>query len=106
LELFDADGRQGELGGIEGTGDGRSEPSRLEPIAIIGIGCRFPGGIEDPHSFWELIAAGTDAIGDIPPDRWHADAFFDADPGTPGLGGGVVAPAESGGVINEYHHAA
>jgi acyl transferase domain-containing protein/fermentation-respiration switch protein FrsA (DUF1100 family) len=60
------------------------EPARLAPIAIIGIGCRFPGGIEDPRSFWDLIASGTDAIVDIPPDRWDADAFFDADPGIPG----------------------
>ncbi len=69
------------------------------PIAIIGIGCRFPGGIEDPCSFWEVIASGTDAIADIPPDRWHADAFFDAEPGTPGRmivrqGGFLRSPAD------------
>ncbi|SCL19236.1 polyketide synthase [Micromonospora inyonensis] len=57
---------------------------RYEPIAIIGIGCRYPGGIDDPRSFWEVIAAGTDAIGEIPPDRWRADAHFDSDPATPG----------------------
>src|SRR5262245_15474818 len=65
------------------TGPGRESPVD-HPIAIVGIGCRFPGGIEDPRGFWDLIAAGTDAIGDIPADRWRADSFFDADPETPG----------------------
>jgi acyl transferase domain-containing protein/dienelactone hydrolase len=60
------------------------EPARLDPIAIIGIGCRFPGGVEDPRSFWRLLASGTDAIVDVPPDRWRAESFYDADPGTPG----------------------
>ncbi|MBB5156453.1 SDR family NAD(P)-dependent oxidoreductase [Saccharopolyspora phatthalungensis] len=52
-------------------------------MAIVGIGCRFPGGITDPRSFWDLIVSGVDAVGDIPPDRWRADDFFDADPATP-----------------------
>ncbi|MGW3150971.1 SDR family NAD(P)-dependent oxidoreductase [Streptomyces sp. NPDC001177] len=60
------------------------ELARLEPVAIIGMGCRFPGGIEDPRSFWDVIASGTDAIVDVPPDRWRTDAFFDEDLGTPG----------------------
>ncbi|GEB47989.1 type I polyketide synthase [Streptomyces cacaoi] len=55
-----------------------------EPVALIGIGCRYPGGITDPRGFWDLLISGTDAIGDIPPDRWNADAFYDADPATPG----------------------
>ncbi|WP_243867391.1 type I polyketide synthase [Actinophytocola oryzae] len=54
------------------------------PVAIIGIGCRFPGGVEDPRSFWELVSSGTDAVGDIPRDRWRAGDFFDADASTPG----------------------
>lgn len=58
--------------------------ARSTPVAIIGIGCRFPGGIEDPLSFWDVIASGTDAITDIPPDRWRTEAFFDPDPATPG----------------------
>lgn len=73
------------VGATEGPVTGAvQEPDRLDSIAIIGIGCRFPGGIEDPRSFWELIASGTDTIVDIPPDRWRADAFFDSYPGTPG----------------------
>ena len=55
-----------------------------EPIAIIGIGCRFPGGATSPDAFWELLARGGDAIGQVPPDRWDADAYYDADPYAPG----------------------
>lgn len=55
-----------------------------EAVAIVGIGCRFPGGIEDMPSFWELVASGTDAIGDIPADRWRIGDHYDADPAAPG----------------------
>ncbi|MFF6995802.1 beta-ketoacyl synthase N-terminal-like domain-containing protein [Streptomyces sp. NPDC008313] len=57
---------------------------KLEPVAIVGIGCRFPGGISDPRGFWDLLVSKTDAIVDVPQDRWNADAFYDADPATPG----------------------
>ena len=60
-----------------------AEPTR-QPIAIVGIGCRFPGGADDPESYWELLAKGVDAITEIPPDRWNMDRFYDPDPGTPG----------------------
>ena len=55
-----------------------------QPIAIIGIGCRFPGGASDPQAFWELLRQGTDAITDIPPDRWDIRRFYDPDPQKPG----------------------
>lgn len=58
--------------------------SPLEPIAIIGIGCRFAGSVYDPASFWKLLCDGVDAITEIPPDRWHIPSFYDPDPGTPG----------------------
>lgn len=45
-----------------------------EPIAIIGIGCRFPGGADDPDSFWQLLRRGGDAVVDIPKHRWDPDA--------------------------------
>jgi acyl transferase domain-containing protein/acyl-CoA synthetase (AMP-forming)/AMP-acid ligase II/acyl carrier protein len=54
-----------------------------EPIAIIGIGCRFPGA-DGPAAFWRLLSDGVDAISEIPPDRWDADAFYDADPSVAG----------------------
>jgi acyl transferase domain-containing protein/acyl carrier protein len=52
-----------------------------EPIAIVGIGCRFPGGADDPESFWRLLVDGVDAIGLIPPDRFDVDALYDPDGG-------------------------
>src|SRR5579863_4505372 len=64
--------------------DGSNGASGFEPIAIIGIGCRFPGGAKDPEAFWRLLKNGVDAISDVPPDRWSAESFFDPDPGTPG----------------------
>ena len=55
-----------------------------EPIAIVGIGCRFPGGAHDPASFWQLLDTGTDAVREVPPDRWDLSKFFDPDPDAPG----------------------
>lgn len=54
-----------------------------EPIAIIGIGCRFPGA-KDPESFWQLLCNGVDMISEIPADRWPKEAFYHPDPSVPG----------------------
>jgi acyl transferase domain-containing protein/acyl carrier protein len=55
----------------------------VEPIAIIGIGCRFPGA-ENPEAFWQLLRDGVDAITEVPSDRWDIDEFYHPEPGTPG----------------------
>ncbi len=60
------------------------ERARTEPIAIIGIGCRFPGGVTSPEAFWQLLVNGVDAITPVPPDRWDSEDLFDADPAAPG----------------------
>ena len=60
------------------------EQARREPIAIIGIGCRFPGSANDPEAFWRLIEDRVDAISEVPDDRWDIDAYFDLDPDAPG----------------------
>lgn len=61
-----------------------SEASRHEPIAIVGIGCRLPGKVTGPASFWRLLDAGDSGIVEVPIDRWDADAWYDADARTPG----------------------
>jgi acyl transferase domain-containing protein/surfactin synthase thioesterase subunit len=55
----------------------------MEPIAIIGLGCRFPGA-DNSEAFWQLLSHGVDAITEVPPDRWDVEAFYDPNPGRPG----------------------
>ena len=55
-----------------------------EPIAITGIGCRFPGGATSPETFWRLLRDGIDAITEIPTDRWNIRAYYNPEPGLPG----------------------
>ncbi len=70
----------------------RSEPGatkkpgvggRATPIAVIGMGCRLPGGVFDPDGFWDLLAGGVDATRTVPEDRWPSDEIYAAD-ATPG----------------------
>ncbi|NJO95086.1 MAG: aminotransferase class I/II-fold pyridoxal phosphate-dependent enzyme [Pleurocapsa sp. CRU_1_2] len=56
---------------------------QLEPIAIIGIGCRFPGA-ENPQAFWSMIRDGKSGIVEVPESRWDVDAYYDADCSQPG----------------------
>jgi malonyl CoA-acyl carrier protein transacylase len=55
----------------------------VEPIAIVGLGCRFPGA-HNPAAFWQLLQRGGDAITTVPPERWDIDAFYHSEPGIPG----------------------
>lgn len=57
--------------------------AKAEPIAIIGLGCRFPGA-KNPQAFWQLLRNGVDAITEVPPNRWDVDAFYDPDPNAVG----------------------
>jgi acyl transferase domain-containing protein len=70
-----------------------------EPIAIIGMGLRFPGGASSPESFWQLLFNGVDAITEVPADRWSLDEFYDATPVTPGK-----MNSRWGGFIDDVYH--
>ncbi|MEV5988022.1 type I polyketide synthase [Streptomyces sp. NPDC052051] len=81
LAAFLADGAEAEAAPLPAPtagGDG------TEPVAIIGIGCRFPGGADGPDEFWRLLGEGRDAVTEVPADRWKAADFFDEDPTAPG----------------------
>ncbi|MGC0328980.1 pimaricinolide synthase PimS1 [Streptomyces sp. SAI-170] len=78
----------GELAGSAPQSDTRSTAAAVaadEPIAVIGMSCRYPGGVTSPEELWRLVAQGVDAIGDFPHDRgWDVDGVYDPVPGTEG----------------------
>ena len=55
----------------------------MEPIAIIGIGCRFPGA-KTPEAFWQILRNGVDTITEVPSERWDIDTFYHPEAATPG----------------------
>ncbi|MBT6180185.1 MAG: SDR family NAD(P)-dependent oxidoreductase, partial [Deltaproteobacteria bacterium] len=66
--------------GIEGSDEAIGSVSQVGgDIAVIGMACRLPGA-DSPESFWNLLQAGTDAITEVPAERWDIDAFYDPDP--------------------------
>ncbi|MGW5582236.1 SDR family NAD(P)-dependent oxidoreductase, partial [Micromonospora chokoriensis] len=73
-------------GGDEAPTTGVSRAATAdEPIAIVGMACRYPGGVTTPEDLWQLVDTGGDAIGEFPPDRgWDVGVLFDPDPDNPG----------------------
>ena len=59
------------------------ERERSEPIAVIGLGCRFPHA-RDPEQFWQMLCRGEDAVSEVPASRWPMEDFYDPNPDAPG----------------------
>jgi acyl transferase domain-containing protein/NAD(P)-dependent dehydrogenase (short-subunit alcohol dehydrogenase family)/acyl carrier protein len=79
-----------------------SDKKRQEtaPLAIVGIGCRFPGGGNTPETFWNLLRDGVDTLGPVPPKRWDATRFTDADGAFPG----TAVNLEAGFIAQDIEH--
>lgn len=60
------------------------EKEKQEPIAIVAVGCRFPGGANSPEAFWRILHDGVDVISEVPADRWDVNSVYDPEPGKPG----------------------
>ena len=70
---------------------GEAMPGQVrEPIAVVGMACRFTGGIGSPRELWEALMDGADLVSEVPPDRFDINNFYDSD------------PAKTGAVRNRY----
>ncbi|NEP12526.1 MAG: type I polyketide synthase, partial [Symploca sp. SIO2C1] len=76
-----------------------ADKQKKEPIAIIGMGCRFPGGADSPEAFWQLLSNGVDAISEVPANRWDINNYYDPNPDAPGKiatrDGGFISVVDS-----------
>ena len=61
-----------------------AERLTTESVAVVGLGCRFPGGARDPEAYWRLLRDGVDAVTEIPAERWDIEAYYDANPDAAG----------------------
>jgi phthiocerol/phenolphthiocerol synthesis type-I polyketide synthase C len=77
-----------------------AEKSSTEPIAVVGMGCRFPGGVTNPERFWELLRDGRSGIVRVPAERWDADAYYTDDHTVPG-----TICSQEGGFLTDWQPA-
>ena len=70
--------------GIQDRENRNEAAQEHEALAIIGIGCRFPGDANDPETYWSILQNGVDAPVEVPPDRWDLRMYYDPEPGKPG----------------------
>ncbi|MEU6672280.1 SDR family NAD(P)-dependent oxidoreductase [Streptomyces sp. NPDC046727] len=91
-----------ELDGVSGNVTGAAAPAVVvadpdEPIAIVGMACRLPGGVNSPEELWQLVVQGRDAVSGFPADRgWDVDDLFDTDPENIG-----TSYVDQGGFLHE-----
>jgi acyl transferase domain-containing protein len=76
-----------------------AQQEKNEPIAVIGLACRFPGDACTPADYWQLLHQGVDAISEIPADRWPVDSLYDPDPDVAGK-----MSTRYGGFIKDVGH--
>lgn len=62
----------------------KARATPVTPVAVIGMACRLPGGIDTPERMWEALLAGKDLVTEVPRDRWDPEEFYDPEPGVPG----------------------
>ncbi|TDD72506.1 type I polyketide synthase [Actinomadura rubrisoli] len=67
---------------LKDTNNGPSDG--LEPIAVVGMGCRLPGGVCSPEQLWSHLIAGRDLVTEVPPEKWDLEEVYDSEPGTQG----------------------
>ncbi|BCI88850.1 hypothetical protein NIIDMKKI_40560 [Mycobacterium kansasii] len=60
------------------------DDTRADPVAVIGMACRLPSGIDSPEALWTALLRGDDLVSEVPGDRWDADEYYDPEPGVPG----------------------
>lgn len=74
--------------GVDSSASANSSPATsttpVTPVAVIGMACRLPGGIDSPELLWEALLRGDDLVTEVPPERWDPDEYYDPEPGVPG----------------------